>query len=118
MKKLLVLAIFLAGCSAQPTPSTTSTDAWQGYGFQQGELGQVKLSKTELQERSDASLTDALYLSYSSGYLAGVTEYCEQDPYMLGIHHKPYRGVCDTTKPQFDDLYRDGDSWDDDSGID
>ena len=118
MKKLLVLAVFLAGCSAQPTPSTTSTDAWQGYGFQQGELGHVKMSQTELQQQSDASLTDALYSSYSAGYLAGVTQYCAQDPYVLGIHHRPYRGVCDSTNPQFGDLYRQGDSWDDGASLD
>ncbi|GMQ45336.1 DUF2799 domain-containing protein [Vibrio sp. 10N] len=103
-----LVAVTLVACAQNSGPNNQSQQDWFQFGEQQALVGYEKQSDTELKQASQVTVSAELYQAYSEGYQQGRSEYCQQDPRILGKKGEMYRGICDDIRPTFRTWYNNG----------
>ncbi|MFA0086934.1 DUF2799 domain-containing protein [Vibrio sp. 10N.261.51.F12] len=104
---VMVIGFMMAGCVQLQPPIATESQAWQDFGQAWALKGYVIKSDNELKEDSPP-LTSAQYKAYQVGYQAGKDEYCQQDPFVMGLNGRIYYGICNDVNRRFSEEYNRG----------
>ncbi|MCL9777080.1 DUF2799 domain-containing protein [Vibrio methylphosphonaticus] len=101
---VMALGLLMAGCVQLQPPTSDDNQAWNEFGQAWAMKGYVVKSRSEL-EQDAPSLSSEQYKQYQTGYSLGKDEYCQQDPFVLGLNGRIYYGICQDVSRTFLDEY-------------
>ncbi|AYV21708.1 MULTISPECIES: DUF2799 domain-containing protein [Vibrio] len=101
---LLIIGGLLAGCVQLQPPTDKSDMSWQQFGEQWALKGYIVEPETKLRSKVP-DVTASQYKAYLKGYQEGKSEYCKQDPFVLGRNGKIYYGICNDVDRMYLDEY-------------
>ncbi|GMQ45335.1 DUF2799 domain-containing protein [Vibrio sp. 10N] len=105
-KRVLIASAFVAlsGCVQLTPPTDESAQSWQDFGYQWAMKGYIIESQSDLVKKSPKLSADQ-FAQYQVGYATGKSEYCLQEPFVLGYDRKIYYGICNDVDRRFNEEY-------------
>ncbi|GAL27448.1 hypothetical protein JCM19239_5648 [Vibrio variabilis] len=101
---LLSTLVLTPACVQLKPPTQDDQQSWQDFGYQWAMKGYIIESRNELAKKVP-DISDDNFKSYQSGYQSGKSEYCKQDPFILGHQGKIYYGICNDLDRRYAEEY-------------